>query len=77
MRKESTGHFIILLLTKSSRKNFGISESCNSQKCYVVSDFEFLETFSFTRVKQKFCLNVGKYYDHICASAGNRKTLRS
>ena len=27
----------------------------------------------FPRVKQKFYLNVAKYYDHICASVGNRK----
>ena len=69
----STGYFILLLLVKSSWKDFGISESYNFQKCYVVSNFEFLETFSFTRVKQKFYLNVAKYYDHICASVGNRK----
>ena len=65
------GHFILLLLFKSSWKNFGISEYCDFQKCYVVSNFQFLETFSFTRVKQKLYLNVAKYYDHICASARN------
>ena len=71
MRKESTGYFILLSLIESSWNNFGISY--DFQKCYVVSNFEFLETFSFTRVKQKFYLNVAKYYDHICASVGNRK----
>ena len=71
MRKESTGHFILLSLIESSWNDFAISY--DFQKCYVVSNFEFLETFSFTRVKQKFYLNVAKYYDHICASVGNRK----
>ena len=60
MRKESTGHFIFLSLIKSSWNNFGISQSYDFQKCNVVSSFEFLETFSFTRVKQKFYLNVTK-----------------
>ena len=74
MRKgSSTGHFILLSLIISSWNDFGISESYGFQKCYVVSNSEFLETFSFTRVKQKFYLNVAKYYDHICASVGNRK----
>ena len=72
MRKESTGHFILLSLIKSSSNNFGIFECYYFQKCYV-SNFQFLETFSFTRVKQKFYLNVAKYYDHICVFAGNRK----
>ena len=71
MRKESTGYFILLSLIESSWNNFGISY--DFQKCYVVSNFEFLETFSFTRVKQKFYLNVAKYYDHICASVENRR----
>ena len=35
-----------------------------------------METFSFTRVKQKFYLNVTKYYDHICASVGNIKIFQ-
>ena len=73
MRKELIVHFTLLSLIKSSWTNFGISESYDFQKCYVFSNFEFLETFSFTRVKQKFYLNVAKYYDHICASVGNRK----
>ena len=73
MRKESTGPFIILSFIRSSWNNFGISESYDFQKCYVVPNFEFLETFSFARVKQKFYLNLAKYYDHICASVGNRK----
>ena len=73
MSKESTGQFILFSLIKSSWNNFGISESYDIQKCYVVSNFEFLETFSFTRFKQKFYLNVAKYYDDICASVGNRK----
>ena len=42
MRKESTGHFILLSLIKSSWNDFGISESYDFQKCYVVSNFEFL-----------------------------------
>ena len=75
MRKGSTGYFILLSLIKSFWNDFGISESYNFQKCYVVSNFEFLETFSFTRVKQKFYLNVTKYYDHICAPVGNRKIV--
>ena len=73
MRKESIGHLILLSLIKSSWTNLGISESYDFEKCYFFSNFEFLETFSFTRVKQKFYLNVAKYYDHICASVGNRK----
>ena len=52
MRKESTGHFILLSLIRSSWNNFGISESYDFQKCFVVSNFEFLGTFSFTCVKQ-------------------------
>ena len=71
MRKESTGYFILLSLIESSWNNFGISY--DFQKCYVVSNFEFLETFSFTRVKHKFYLNVVKYYDHICASQETEK----
>ena len=63
MRKESTGHFILLQFYY------------NFQKCCINSNFEFLETFSFTRVKQKFYLNVAKYYDDICASVGNRKVF--
>ena len=78
MRKgSSTGHFILLSLIKSSWNDFGISESYDFQKCCVVSNFEFLETFSFTRVKQKLYLNVAKYYDHICASIENRKIFKS
>ena len=73
MRKGSTGNFILLSPIKSSWNDFGISESYDFQKCYVVSNFEFLETFSFTCVKQKFCFNIAKYYDHIWASVGNRK----
>ena len=41
MRIESRGHFIVLSL-KSSWKDFGISESYDFQKFYVVSNFEFL-----------------------------------
>ena len=52
------------------------SESYDFQKCYVVSNFEFLETFSFTHLKQIVYLNVAKYYDRICASVGNRKIFR-
>ena len=69
----STGHFILLSFIKSSWNDFGISESYDFQQFYIVSNFEFLETFSFTRVKRKFYLNVAKCYDHICASVGNRK----
>ena len=69
----STGYFILLLLVKSSWNDFGISESYDFQKYYVVSNFDCLETFFFTCVKQKFYLNVAKYYDHIGASIGNRK----
>ena len=76
MRKESTGHFILLSLIKSSWKNFEISESYDFQRCFVVSSFEFLETFSFNRVKQKFYLTVAKYYDHSCASTGKRKIFQ-
>ena len=67
MRKKSTGHFILLSLIKNSWNNFGISDSYDFEKCYVASNsnFEFLETFSFTRVKHKFYLNVVKYYYHI------------
>ena len=71
MRKESPKHFILVLLIKSSWNNFGVSY--DFQKCYVVSHFEFLETFSFPHVKQKLYLNVVKYYHNICASVGNRK----
>ena len=39
MRKESTGHFILLSLIKSFWSDFGISDF---QKFYVVSNFEFL-----------------------------------
>ena len=70
MRKELTGHFILYSLIKSSWNNFGNSESYDF---YVVFDFNFLKTFSFTRVKQKFYLNVAKFCDHICASVGDRK----
>ena len=73
MREVPTGRFIFLSLIKSSWNNFETFESYDFQKCYIVSSFKFLETFSFTRVKQRFYLNIAKYYDHICASVGNRK----
>ena len=60
----------------NSWTDFRISDFYDFQKCYVVSNFEFLETFSFTRVKQKLYSNVDKYYDHIYAFVGNKKRFR-
>ena len=58
MREVPTGHFILLSLIKSSWNNFENFEPYDFQKCYVVSSFKFLETFSFTRIKQRFYLNI-------------------
>ena len=62
MRKELTGHFILLSLIKSSWNDFGISESYDFQKFYVVFNFEFL--------LYKLSLSL-VYYRHIFASVGN------
>ena len=76
MKKESTGHFILLSLIKSSWNDFGISESYDFQKFYLVSNFEFHCINLLFHLCQTFYLNVAKYYGHICASVGNRKIFR-
>ena len=76
MRKELTGHFILLSLIKSSWNDFGISESYDFQKFYVVSNFEFLLYKLSLSLVSNILFKRTKYYGHICASVGNRKIFR-